>query len=71
MIVANPRDFIAQPTIQLSTHPTFVDGRLEFGGGLGVDPSAGDEIDPITGVAGDGSFNGESHGRSAVPGPLS
>jgi uncharacterized circularly permuted ATP-grasp superfamily protein len=26
---ANPRDFIAQPTIQLSTHPTFVDGRLE------------------------------------------
>ena len=29
MIVANPRDFIAQPTIQLSTHPTFVDGRLE------------------------------------------
>ncbi|MFM8805572.1 MAG: circularly permuted type 2 ATP-grasp protein [Planctomycetia bacterium] len=29
MIRANPRDFIAQPTIQLSTHPTFVDGRLE------------------------------------------
>jgi uncharacterized circularly permuted ATP-grasp superfamily protein len=29
MIAANPRDFIAQPTIQLSTHPTFVDGRLE------------------------------------------
>ena len=29
MIQANPRDFIAQPTIQLSTHPTFVDGRLE------------------------------------------
>ena len=28
-ILANPRDFIAQPTIQLSTHPTFVDGRLE------------------------------------------
>ncbi|MEI6241392.1 MAG: circularly permuted type 2 ATP-grasp protein [Planctomycetia bacterium] len=28
-IEANPRDFIAQPTIQLSTHPTFVDGRLE------------------------------------------
>jgi uncharacterized circularly permuted ATP-grasp superfamily protein len=26
---ANPRDFIAQPTIPLSTHPTFVDGRLE------------------------------------------
>ncbi len=26
---ARPRDFIAQPTIQLSTHPTFVDGRLE------------------------------------------
>jgi uncharacterized circularly permuted ATP-grasp superfamily protein len=29
LIEANPRDFIAQPTIQLSTHPTFVDGRLE------------------------------------------
>jgi uncharacterized circularly permuted ATP-grasp superfamily protein len=29
LIRANPRDFIAQPTIQLSTHPTFVDGRLE------------------------------------------
>jgi len=28
-VKANPRDFIAQPTIQLSTHPTFVDGRLE------------------------------------------
>ena len=28
-IRAQPRDFIAQPTIQLSTHPTFVDGRLE------------------------------------------
>ena len=27
-IQANPRDFIAQPTIQLSTHPTFVDGQL-------------------------------------------
>jgi uncharacterized circularly permuted ATP-grasp superfamily protein len=26
---AKPRDFIAQPTIQLSTHPTFVDERLE------------------------------------------
>jgi uncharacterized circularly permuted ATP-grasp superfamily protein len=26
---AQPRDFIAQPTITLSTHPTFVDGRLE------------------------------------------
>jgi len=24
-----PRDFIAQPTISLSTHPTFVNGRLE------------------------------------------
>jgi uncharacterized circularly permuted ATP-grasp superfamily protein len=24
-----PRDFIAQPTVQLSAHPTFVDGRLE------------------------------------------
>jgi uncharacterized circularly permuted ATP-grasp superfamily protein len=29
LIIAHPRDFIAQPTIQLSTHPTFVDGRLE------------------------------------------
>ena len=29
LVQANPRDFIAQPTIQLSTHPTFVDGRLE------------------------------------------
>jgi uncharacterized circularly permuted ATP-grasp superfamily protein len=29
-IQAHPRDFIAQPTISLSTHPTFVDGqRLE------------------------------------------
>jgi uncharacterized circularly permuted ATP-grasp superfamily protein len=28
-VKANPRDFIAQPVIQLSTHPTFVDGRLE------------------------------------------
>jgi uncharacterized circularly permuted ATP-grasp superfamily protein len=28
-IQASPRDFIAQPTIQLSTHPTFVDGRIE------------------------------------------
>jgi uncharacterized circularly permuted ATP-grasp superfamily protein len=26
---AQPRDFIAQPTIMLSTHPTFVEGRLE------------------------------------------
>ena len=26
---ARPRDFIAQPTISLSQHPTFVDGRLE------------------------------------------
>ena len=25
----DPRDFIAQPTIRLSTHPTFVDGCLE------------------------------------------
>jgi len=24
-----PRDYIAQPTIQLSQHPTFVDGHLE------------------------------------------
>jgi uncharacterized circularly permuted ATP-grasp superfamily protein len=29
LVKARPRDFIAQPTIQLSTHPTFVDGRLE------------------------------------------
>ena len=42
-----------------------VDGRLEFGGGLGIDPSAGDEVDPVTGVAGDRRINGESHGRSA------
>jgi uncharacterized circularly permuted ATP-grasp superfamily protein len=28
-VKAHPRDFIAQPTISLSTHPTFVDGRLE------------------------------------------
>ena len=28
-IQAAPRDFIAKPTIQLSTHPTFVDGRIE------------------------------------------
>ncbi len=28
-ILARPRDYIAQPTIQLSLHPTFVDGRLE------------------------------------------
>jgi uncharacterized circularly permuted ATP-grasp superfamily protein len=28
-IQERPRDFIAQPTIALSTHPTFVDGRLE------------------------------------------
>jgi uncharacterized circularly permuted ATP-grasp superfamily protein len=26
---ASPRDYIAQPTIALSAHPTFVDGRLE------------------------------------------
>ncbi len=29
LVRASPRDYIAQPTIQLSTHPTFVDGRLE------------------------------------------
>lgn len=28
-ILARPRDFIAQPVVPLSTHPTFVDGRLE------------------------------------------
>ena len=26
---ARPRDYIAQPVVPLSTHPTFVDGRLE------------------------------------------
>jgi uncharacterized circularly permuted ATP-grasp superfamily protein len=29
LVQARPRDFIAQPTIQLSTHPTFVEGRIE------------------------------------------
>jgi len=29
LVQGKPRDFIAQPTIQLSTHPTFVDGKLE------------------------------------------
>jgi uncharacterized circularly permuted ATP-grasp superfamily protein len=28
-VKANPRDYIAQPTISLSVHPTFVDGKLE------------------------------------------
>jgi uncharacterized circularly permuted ATP-grasp superfamily protein len=28
-IRARPRDYVAQPTISLSTHPTFIDGRLE------------------------------------------
>jgi uncharacterized circularly permuted ATP-grasp superfamily protein len=28
-ILARPRDYIAQPTIPLSVHPTFVEGRLE------------------------------------------
>ena len=28
-IKARPRAYIAQPTVQLSTHPTFADGRLE------------------------------------------
>ncbi len=28
-IKASPRDYIAQPTISLSTHPTFVDGKVE------------------------------------------
>jgi uncharacterized circularly permuted ATP-grasp superfamily protein len=27
-ICARPRDYIAQPTIMLSQHPTFVDGRI-------------------------------------------
>ena len=29
MIRADPRSFIAQPVISLSTHPTWIDGRLE------------------------------------------
>jgi uncharacterized circularly permuted ATP-grasp superfamily protein len=29
LLRTRPRDFIAQPTITLSQHPTFVDGRLE------------------------------------------
>ena len=29
LVRAKPRDFIAQPVIQLSAHPTFVDGKLE------------------------------------------
>ena len=29
LIRARPRNYIAQPTISLSVHPTFVDGRLE------------------------------------------
>ncbi|MGL4420261.1 MAG: circularly permuted type 2 ATP-grasp protein [Gemmataceae bacterium] len=28
-VKAHPREFVAQPVVQLSTHPTFVDGRLE------------------------------------------
>ncbi|MFM7151691.1 MAG: circularly permuted type 2 ATP-grasp protein [Gemmataceae bacterium] len=28
-ILARPRDFIAQPVVQLSVHPTFVEGKLE------------------------------------------
>ena len=28
-VLASPRNYIAQPTIQLSTHPTFVDGHFE------------------------------------------
>ncbi len=28
-IEANPRGYIAQPTISLSRHPTFIDGRLD------------------------------------------
>lgn len=28
-VMANPRGYVAQPTITLSQHPTFVDGRLE------------------------------------------
>jgi uncharacterized circularly permuted ATP-grasp superfamily protein len=29
LILQNPRAFIAQPTIPLSVHPTFQDGRIE------------------------------------------
>jgi uncharacterized circularly permuted ATP-grasp superfamily protein len=29
LVRARPRDYIAQPTVALSQHPTFVDGRLE------------------------------------------
>jgi uncharacterized circularly permuted ATP-grasp superfamily protein len=29
LVRARPRDYIAQPTVPLSQHPTFVDGRLE------------------------------------------
>jgi uncharacterized circularly permuted ATP-grasp superfamily protein len=29
LLTVRPRDYIAQPTIALSQHPTFVDGRLE------------------------------------------
>lgn len=47
-----------------------LDGRLELGGGLGVDPSAGHELDPIASVAGDDRVDGEIHGRAAVPEPL-
>ena len=47
-----------------------LDGRLELGGGLGVDPSAGHELDPIAGVAGDDRVDGEIHGRAAVLKPL-
>jgi len=28
-ISANPRNYVAQPTLALSRHPTWVDGRLE------------------------------------------
>jgi uncharacterized circularly permuted ATP-grasp superfamily protein len=29
LVESNPREYIGQPTMQLSTHPTFVEGRLE------------------------------------------
>jgi uncharacterized circularly permuted ATP-grasp superfamily protein len=29
LVRARPRDYVAQPTVALSQHPTFVDGRLE------------------------------------------
>jgi uncharacterized circularly permuted ATP-grasp superfamily protein len=49
-IEANPRGYIAQPTISLSRHPTFVDGRLD-GRHIDLRPFVlyGDEIMVIPG----------------------